>query len=134
MPKCWVGAKARAEAIKPLRGKRDFREQHQSLPPGLKCCSDGLEIDLGLAGTGHARKERGAVVLARHGRAEQHGGLGLIRIQQRAGAGQIGQAEFFQWRQQARDQQAGIGHAAQHSGRHAGFPRQIIGGAHITHR
>ena len=131
MPKRWVGAKARAEAIKPLRGKRDFRKQYQSLSPGLKCRGNGFEIDLGLAGTGHARKERGAVSHTRHGSAKQRGGLGLVRVQHRAGAGQIGQAEFFKRRQQAGDQQAGIGHTAQHGGCHARVPRQIIGRAHL---
>ena len=51
-------AEARGEAVEPRCGQRDFRHQHQHLPPGAKGCRDRLEIDLGLAGSRDAVEQR----------------------------------------------------------------------------
>ena len=54
MPRRGQRAEAVLEAFQPLRGEGDLGQQHQHLPAGGEGRGDGLEIDLGLAGAGHA--------------------------------------------------------------------------------
>ncbi len=58
MPGRRQGAETILEALQPLRGQRDLGQQHQHLPARGESRCDGLEIDLGLAGAGHAVKQR----------------------------------------------------------------------------
>ena len=53
MPDCGGRTKAFAEALEPLRGQGDFRQQDQDLTTVSQCCGDRLKIDLGLARARH---------------------------------------------------------------------------------
>ena len=52
-----VGAEARAKAREPLGAERDLGQHHQDLIASIERGRDGLKIDLGLAGAGHAVKD-----------------------------------------------------------------------------
>ena len=54
MPRRRQRAEAVLEALQPLRRERDLGQQHQHLPAGGERRGNRLEIDLGLAGAGHA--------------------------------------------------------------------------------
>ena len=60
MPQRRRDAEAALEALQPLRGQRDLRQQHQRLPARRAGCGDRLEIDLGLARAGDAVEQRDA--------------------------------------------------------------------------
>ncbi len=54
MPDRGRHAEAAGEAVEPLRGKRDLRQQHEALPPLPQSFGHALEIGLGLARAGNA--------------------------------------------------------------------------------
>ena len=96
-------AKPRLHTVQELFGQRDFRQQHQSLPAGFQRSGDGLQIDFGLARSGHPPQQGGAICARGHPRRQQRRGRGLILRQLFAGqAGvhaherQIARAVLFQ--------------------------------------
>ena len=103
------GVKPPGATVQPLRAQGNFRQQHQRLPPLRHARGDGLQINLGLAGAGHAVQQRDAEPSADRG-PQRCGGDGLFRAQRRAGAGHVG--HFWPG--------AGQGHPLDQSGLHHG--------------
>ena len=66
MPFGGLCAKPRLDPVQELFGQRDFRQQHQRLPPCAQRGGDRLEIDLGLARSGDTAQQRGAVGARSH--------------------------------------------------------------------
>ena len=79
MPGRGRGAEAALEALQPLGRERDLGQQHQHLPAGAQRRGDGLEIDLGLAGAGHAVEQRDAAAACRDQPAQRIGRAALGR-------------------------------------------------------
>ncbi len=87
MPFGGRGAKAFCKAVPELRGQRDLGHQDQHLPARGQNFGDRLEIDLGLARTGHALQQDRLEFLSSRRLAQDRGGLGLI-------VGELGAAEI----------------------------------------
>ena len=81
MPFAGPRAEPRLDPVQKLSRKRDFRQQHQGLPPRLQAGGHGLQIDLGLARPGDAAQKRRAISPAADRRPQRLGGHGLIRRQ-----------------------------------------------------
>ncbi len=129
MPRRGRRAEAVLEALQPLRRERDLGQQHQHLPARGEGRGDGLEIDLGLAGAGHAVEQ---------GRREGMGqdlvdqglrGRRLLGRKRRSLALSIGLREGAAHRALDAFQQADRRHGLDHRGADAGDMRQL-GGRH----
>ena len=123
MPERRGAAEALGEALEELRGQRDLGQEDQHLAAALEGARHRLEIDLGLAGTGHPF-EQGDAVPRRQARAEragrprlrgrQHGGP---LVERQGGGRRLGQ--------RYRDQEARPGHRLHHAGADACAPRDL---------
>jgi len=92
----------RLDPAQELGRQSDLGQQHQRLPAHAQRLGHCLQIDLGLAGTGDALEQRGAVAPAAQPRAQAVGGADLILGQRLAGQigvemriGQIARAVLF---------------------------------------
>ena len=87
MPLGRSDAEALCEAIEKLPGQRDLRHQNQTLPAAPDVLGNGLEIDLGLAGTGDAVDQRHRKSAVGDARTQRLGGgaLGVAEIRRRVG-------------------------------------------------
>ena len=81
MPAQRRGAEAFLEAAEPLGAERDFRQQHQALPPGPQRRRDGVEIHLRLARPRHPLEQGAAVGVLADPAPERGGGRRLVRRQ-----------------------------------------------------
>ena len=104
-------AEAGGEPLQPLRGQRDFGQQHQGLAAGGDAFGHGFQIDLGLARSRHAIQQGDGELPCRNGAAQAFGGGGLRGGQRGAGVGRVGQGEGRTRRQRHRQQQPGVRHA-----------------------
>ena len=116
---------AALEALQPLRGQRDLRQQHQCLPALPQALRHGLQIGLGLARPGHPVEQRHAERACRHRRAQRCGCGGLIRREDLARMLRVRDRERRHDRQRGGHQQSRIGQAAHHADAHPGGARQV---------
>jgi hypothetical protein len=83
-------AEAGGEALQEIGRKRDLRHEHQDLPARLERRRHRLEIDLGLAGAGHAVKQGDREGVGCNRLAEDAGCRRLLIGQFRGGKVRIG--------------------------------------------
>ena len=90
-------AEPRLDAREKFRGQRDFRQQHQRLPPAPQTVGHGFQIDLGLARAGDALQKRHAKAVPPQRRRRRRlifgqnlAGPGEIELRQRQIAGLLG--------------------------------------------
>ena len=118
-------AEAAAEAVEPLGGERDLRQQHQHLAPGLQGRGDGFQIDLGLAGAGDTVEQGDRVVAGAHGRRQLFRRR-LLHLRQRdPGPRPIRAGKGRRPWQRYRREQAGLGQAFDDARPDPGFLRQL---------
>src|SRR5690606_26560941 len=119
----------RAEALleTPQEGfrQRDFRQQDQRLPLVPEALRDGLEIDLGLAGSGYPVEQEGSEASTLHRGGEAFGNFALVGSQfglRVVGGGRrIGPVAIHDdWLQHAL-----VDEPAQHAFADAGYSRQL---------
>ena len=131
MPHRRRDAEAALEALQPLRGQRDLRQQHQRLAALAQAFRHGLQIDLGLAGPGHAVQQRHRETACRHRLPQRGCGSCLIGCQHLAGMLRVGDRRTAARRQRGGNEQPGVGHAAHDAGGDPGRPRQFAGAARL---
>ena len=112
------------EPAEPVRGQRNFGQQHNHLFVGPQGRGDGLEIHLRLARPGHAVQQRDRISGADRSDERRRGGILGIR-QDRARQVRIGPGHGFFIAESERLQNAGIGHATDDGGGRPGRPRKI---------
>ena len=122
-------AEARAKACEPLGAERDLRQQHQHLMARIECGGDGLEIDLRLAGAGHAVEHGDREFPRGDGGPQRLGGARLRGGQDRAGAVRVGTIEGCHLAHRDRLQRAHGSQSAHHTGAHAGLALDFGRGA-----
>ena len=128
-------AEAALEALQPLGGEGDFRQQHQRLAALAEAFGDGFQVDLGLAGAGDAVEQgdgevaRGDVLARRVAAADCWSGERVS-----PGWSGSGMAKGGATGRMRGDQQAGVGHASDHAGADAGGAGQVGGGAGFARR
>ncbi len=105
-------AEAALEPLQPLRGQRDLRQQHQRLAALAQALRHRLQVDLGLAGPGHAIQQGHRELARRHGLPQHGSGSFLIGCQDLAGMLRVGDREGRFHRQGDWDQQSGVRHAS----------------------
>ena len=125
MPDRRGDAEALGEALQPLRRERDFRQQHQRLPPLCDAGDDGLEIHLGLAGAGHSVEQGHGECPPGDGVTKRLAGRVLLGREHWAGMGRVGRVEGCPGWQRDRFEQPGLRHTPDDSGPDAGQPRQL---------
>ena len=118
-------AEARGESVEKLRRERDFRHQDQSLATLAQSLGDRLEIDLGLAGAGHAFKQDGLERFRRDGFAQGLRRFRLIWRKERRGKIGIGLFGRFFRRQGERLQRAFVDQAVDDADRDPGLAGQF---------
>ena len=78
MPFRRLGTEPRLDTRDELGCQRDLGQQDQRLAPPLQGFSHRFQINLGLARTGHAAQQCGAVIATANGIAQHLSGIGLI--------------------------------------------------------
>ena len=76
-------AETGGEAVEKLAGQRDLRQEHQRLALLPQGFGDRLEIDLGLARSGHALEQGRREGALRHALLKIVGGDALVRVEAR---------------------------------------------------
>ena len=117
-------AKTRREAFQKLDRQRDLRQQDQNLPVLAQGFGNRLEIDFGLARSGHAIQQMRRECVRGDGVAQHIGGARLIGIQFRRGEIRFGFAEGGKFRQLGGLERARLDQPAHHGGRNIGVFRQ----------
>ena len=115
------------EPLDPLRGQRDLRQEHERLPPLADALGDRVQIDLGLARTGHAVQQRDREDAGGDGRAQRRGRVPLLGRQRGAVVSRIRECEARTRGQLDRREQARIRHRPDHAAPDPGRPRQPRG-------
>ena len=120
-------AEARLDPCQELCRQRDFRQQHQGLPPRAQALGDGFKIHFGLARPGHALQQPCAVAAAPLAQGIRR--AGLIVGQHRAGAPGVQPREGLVARRGAFFQRARRHQPAHNARAHAGRLRQFARGS-----
>ena len=96
-------AKAGLDPRQEIRRQRNFRQQHQRLPPRPQAFGDRLQIDFRLARPGDALQQRGGIAALRHGGDQRIGSVHLFpgqcharKLGVKPGIGQIARRVLFQ--------------------------------------
>ena len=118
-------AEAALEALQPLRGQRDLRQQHQRLAALAQAFGHRLQIDLGLARPGHPVQQGDGKVPRRHRLPQRGGGGLLIGRQDLAGMLRVRDRERRLDRQHGGDQQPRVRHAPHDAGTNPRGARQF---------
>ncbi|POF61677.1 hypothetical protein KMAL_26870 [Novacetimonas maltaceti] len=127
MPQGGLRAETPRETPGPLRGQRDFRQQHQHLPSFFKARGNGLHIDFGLSRSCHPFKQRDRKPVLRHRVAQGMGHVGLLALQHGRGVGRVGEAERRRRRQHDLTQAARLRQSAHDAGADPRLLRQFGG-------
>ena len=125
MPFAGAGTKAVLDPFQKFRSQGDLGQQHQRLPSLAQTFGHGFQIDLGLARSGDAFQQGGAICAADHSITQHIRRRGLIRRQVHAviirvqrRIGQIARAVLF-------PHHALFHQPLDHRGRHTGLFRQF---------